>query len=221
MGGDRTCEIAAHALAAAGVSDLRWISRAEQAPTAAVLAAWQDSNPEVTVEWLPLPGGDEDALGAAWLGCLRGASAILRSGFDDDPLLAAAVRLGIPVVVVRTRAQDESRDASNAMPGIDLLSFRVHGPCPHVPLDRPRQAGAIPDGGALAVVAGHLAATELLVGLAGVSPPPGPGATARLLRIPFSASGPGDAQGLPHSADIPWSPACFACGGSGQEMTFS
>jgi hypothetical protein len=227
VGGDRTCEIAAHALAAAGVGALRWVAPPERAlwsatrsesvsraaasdRMSAALAAWRGSNPEVVVEGVPLPvasaSGAESlgTLGDQWLGCLRGASAVLRSGFDDDPMLGAAVRLGIPAVVVRGREAE----------GIELVSFRAHGPCPHVPLDGPSRAGAPPDESAAAVVAGHLAAAEILVGLAGIDPGRGGVATARMLRLP-------PAEAVPHSADIPWNPACFACGGSGQEMSFA
>jgi hypothetical protein len=178
VGGDRTCEIAAHALAAAGVGALRWVAPPERALGSATIsgamsetvAAWRGSNPEVVVEEMALPvalvAGAESlgALGEQWLGCLRGASAVLRSGFDDDPMLGAAVRLGIPAVIVRGREAE----------GIELVSFRVHGPCPHVPLDGPSKAGAPPDDddGAAAVVAGHLAAAEILVGLAGIGTAP-------------------------------------------------
>lgn len=223
VGGDRTCEIAAHALAAAGVGALRWVARPDRRSLgsgsgtisetmSSRLAAWRGSNPEVVVEGMALPvaaasaSGAESpgALGDQWLGCLRGASAVLRSGFDDDPMLGAAVRLGIPAVIVRGREAE----------GIELVSFRAHGPCPHVPLDGPSKTGAPPDGGAAAVVAGHLAAAEILVGLAGIELARPDVGTARMLRLP-----PG--QAVPDSADIPWNPACFACGGSGQEMSFA
>ena len=217
VGGDLTCRVAAHALAAAGVGRLRWVSRGAAPPPAAPVDAWRESNPELALEPAARPetdGGIEpEAAGRAWLACLAGASAVLRSGFDDDAMLAATVRLGIPTVVVRGREAE----------GVELLSFRVHRPCPHVPLDAPAQAAAAaPDAGAHAVLAGHLAAAEVLVALAGIAPPgadaaePGGGASgsARMLRLP-------GAEGPPRSADIPWSPGCFACGGSGQEMTFS
>jgi hypothetical protein len=218
VGGDLTCQIAAHALAAAGVGRLRWVSRGAAPPPAATVDAWRDSNPELALEGAALPqteGGPEPegGPGRAWLACLAGASAVLRSGFDDDAMLAATVRLGIATVVVRGREAE----------GVELLSFRVHRPCPHVPLDAPAQAAAAsPDAGAQAVLAGQLAAAEVLVALAGIAPPgahaaePGGGASgsARMLRLPA-------AEGPTRSADIPWSPGCFACGGSGQEMTFS
>jgi hypothetical protein len=218
VGGDRTCEIAAHALAAAGVGALRWVAPPERAldgatrsgatsPTkAAMLAAWRGSNPEVQVDEMALPAasGALGTLGDQWLGCLRGASAVLRSGFDDDPMLGAAVRLGIPAVIVRGREAE----------GIELVSFRAHGPCPHVPLDGTTKVTAAADDGASAVVAGHLAAAEILVGLCGIDTARPGVVTARMLRLP-----PGEA--VPHSADIPWNPACFACGGSGQEMSFA
>jgi hypothetical protein len=37
--------------------------------------------------------------------------------------------------------------------------------------------------------------------------------TARHLRLPLG-------RGTPRVQDIPWSPACFACGGHGAEMSF-
>jgi hypothetical protein len=217
VGGDVTCQLAAHALAAAGVGGVRWVSRAAAPPPAAMVNAWRESNPELAIEWAALPETDgrtePEAPGRAWLARLAGASAVLRSGFDDDPMLAVTVRLGIPTVVVRGREAE----------GVELLSFRVHRPCPHVPLDTPsKAAGAPPDAGAHAVLAGHLAAAEVLVALVGMVPAGAHAAdlagtasgSARMLRLP-------GAEGPPHSADIPWSPGCFACGGSGQEMTFS
>jgi len=97
VGGDRTCEIAAQALAAAGVGALRWVARPDRRSLgsgsgtisetmSSRLAAWRGSNPEVVVEGMALPvaaasaSGAESpgALGDQWLGCLRGASAVLR-----------------------------------------------------------------------------------------------------------------------------------------------
>src|SRR5438874_1834018 len=101
--------------------------------------------------------GDGAALGAASLylagagvGRLRVVSLIVRAGFDDDPMLRAAVRLGIPVVVMRASAG-----------AVDLVSFRHQGPCPHADLEVPTrpqsdsgQGGDGGDDGAGAVLAG-------------------------------------------------------------------
>src|SRR5262245_24063808 len=52
---------------------------------------------------------------AAWMEALRGCSAVVRSGFDDDPMLGVAKGMGIPVVVMR---------AGPAL--VDLIAFRRH-----------------------------------------------------------------------------------------------
>src|SRR6185312_7558158 len=89
---------------------------------------------------------------------------VVRSGFDQDALLGAAVRQGIPMIVARSR--DE---------GADLISFRRHGPCPHAPMDGPvlaatPAAGAPGSGtGAAAVVAAHAAAAEALALVSGAA----------------------------------------------------
>ena len=84
---------------------------------------------------------------AAWLAALDGADLVVRSGFDDDAMLRAAVRLGVPVVVPRAR---RSRRGAR---------FRRHGPLPARAAGR---AGQAPppraDGGA--AVAGTLGAAE-------------------------------------------------------------
>lgn len=132
--------------------------------------------------------------GAGWVSALTGATLILRAGFDDDPMLRAAVRLGIPVVVMRGGE------------AVDVVSFRHHGPCPHAALDVPvRAADDAGDDGALAVLAGTLAATEALWRI--VQPADGPRARHLKLRL--------DAE--PVAQDIPWSPECFLCGGSARE----
>jgi hypothetical protein len=133
--------------------------------------------------------------GTAWVEALTGATLILRAGFDDDPMLRAAVRLGIPVVVMRGGDQTA-----------DVVSFRHHGPCPHASLDVPvRAADDAGDDGALAVLAGTLAATETLWRIA--QPADGPRARHFKLRL----------DGDPVAQDIPWSPECFLCGGSARE----
>jgi hypothetical protein len=91
---------------------------------------------------------------------------------------------------------------------VDLVSFRRHGPCPHQEVDVPLQAAAAPsEEGAAAVLAGTLAAAEALLVLAH----PGLEPRARHLRVPL-------AEGEPVAAEIPWSPECFLCGGSGKEV---
>ncbi len=143
-------------------------------------------------------GGPAD--GSAWMTALRGASVVIRSGFEDDAMLNAAIRLGIPAVVMRT-----------GVGGIDLIAFRRQGPCPHAPLDfsRAPAVSAVATDEAAAVLAGTLAATEALWILAHPEAPP----RARHLRLPLDG-------GSPLAQDIPWTPECFVCGGSGQEASF-
>ena len=117
-------------------------------------------------------------------------------------MLRASVRLGVPVVVARARRA-----------AVDVVSFRRQGPCPHAPLDVPEVPAALPSDpeGAAAVIAGELAAAEVLLLLAGVlgdAP-----ARARHARLPLDG-------GDPRTSDLPWAPECFACGGSGSEMAF-
>lgn len=221
MGDDLACEVAARALAAAGVGRLRLIRATGPLPNE-VVAAMMSSSPDLKLEsgeWpragQGIPAGSEEgqSLGRAWLRAMDGASLLIRSGFDDDPMLRAAVRLGVPVVVMRGREE-----------GIDVLSFRRHGPCPHAPLDVPEQRGVPPQDGAEAVVAAHLAAAEVLVLLAGATTGQ---ARARQVSIPApvtaaaGADSGGGAGGAVRAADLPWTPECFACGGSGGEMSFS
>ncbi|HET6282919.1 MAG TPA: hypothetical protein VFH73_18305 [Polyangia bacterium] len=189
-GGDAAAETATRYLAAAGVGTLCLVG--------GVAGEWLDddlrgSNPNVTVDHRAWPDD-----GAAWLAALDGADLVVRSGFEDDAMLRAAVRRGIPAVVFRGR--DEA---------VDVISFRHQGPCPHAPLDVPAQAPTGPQDGAAAVVAGALAATEALHLLLGNGGP----APARHLKLPLDG-------GQPRTQEIPWSPACFACGGSGMEMSF-
>jgi len=191
-GDDLTAEVVARALGAAGVGTLRWLRRSElAAPVASALAG---SNPDLRVELPSWPSGP------GWVEALRGSALVVRSGFDDDVMLRAAIRLGLPAIVVR--AQEAQ---------IDLLSFRRHGPCPHLALDLPEVPAAPNDGGPAAVVAGHAAAAEALLILAGATADDG---RARHLRLPLDG-------GPPRTADLPWTPECFACGGVGTEMTFA
>jgi hypothetical protein len=136
-----------------------------------------------------------------WLGALGQASIAIRFGFDDDVLLTAAVRLGIPVVVVRASAE-----------GVDLLSFRRHGPCPHRELAASTRAAAVADraDGSAAVLAGTLAAAEAVLLLAAPTDAP----RARMLRLPLDG-------GAPLQAELPWAPECFRCGGHHQTASFA
>lgn len=209
VGGDLAAEVAARCLAAAGVGGLR-LSSPGGRPPPAVTAALAASNPDVRVEVRRWPDG-----GAAWLELIRGAAVVVRAGFDDDAMLRAAVRLGVPAVVTR------------ALPGrVDVLSFRRHGPCTHGPLEVPARPVTVSGvDGAAAVVAGTVAAAEVLAIVTGLA---GGGTRARLLGIPLDGGGGGDGDGgggaagagLPRAADIPWAPECFACGGAGTEMSF-
>jgi hypothetical protein len=136
-----------------------------------------------------------------WLSALGEASLAVRFGFDDDVLLTAAVRLGIPAVVVRATAA-----------GVDLLSFRRHGPCPHRELASGARAAAVADlsDGPAAVLAGTLAASEALLVLAAPTDTP----RARLLRLPLDGA-------APTHAELPWAPECFRCGGHHQTASFA
>jgi hypothetical protein len=110
-------------------------------------------------------------------------------------MLRAAVRLGIPVVVMR-----------GGQAGADLVSFRHHGPCPHAALDVPhRLAEPLGEEGGMAVVAGTLAAAEAVWRIA--RPEEGP--RARHLKLALDAD--------PVAQDIPWAPECFLCGGRAPE----
>lgn len=130
---------------------------------------------------------------------LAGASVIVRAGLDDDAMLRAAVRLGIPVVAVRSR-----EDA------VDVIAFPRHGPCPHAALDIASQkATQAPTEGTSALLAGTLAATEALWMLADPARLP----RARHLRMPLDG-------GAPTAQDIPWTPECFLCGGAATEAQF-
>jgi hypothetical protein len=146
---------------------------------------------------IPPPGGGAEA----WLPALRGSSAVMRFSFEDDPLLRAAVRLGLPAVFGRARVDR-----------VDVVSFRRHGPCPHLPVDLPTRGAAGTDvhpGAAVAVIAA-LVATELV----GILAAPGTGPRARLLRLRLGPGGDGEP---PLASEIPWAPECFICGGKSQE----
>jgi pimeloyl-ACP methyl ester carboxylesterase len=197
VGDGLAAETTARYLAAAGVGTLRLIGTAAAAAWDAEL---RGSNPDVALEHLARP-----ADGAAWMEALDGVAIVVRADFDDDAMLRAAIRLGVPAVILRG---DEDRDAA------DVVSFRKHGPCPHAPLDvAPVAAIPIPEGAA-SVVAGTLAASEALHVLLDKGETPARSGRARHLRVPLDGR---DAT----SQEIPWTPECFACGGSGNEMSFA
>jgi len=202
--GDLAAEIAARYLAAAGVGTVRLIGQAPPDPD--VLRA---SNPDLTVQSLPWPGGDQpghaDADGRAWVRALDGVDLVVRSGFDDDPMLRATVRLGIPVVLLRV-LDDRA----------EVLAVRRQGPCPHVDLAIPQhRAEGVFDGPA-AVVAGTLAAGEALLILIGPTAPAAAATPARARHLAVPLDG-----GEPRAQDIPWAPECCACGGGATEMVVS
>ena len=195
VGDGLAAETAARYLAAAGVGTLRLLG---DAPTTAWDAELRASNPDVALEHAPRPTD-----GAAWMEALAGVSIVVRADFDDDALVPAAVRRAVPLVVLRG---DEN--------AADVVSFRKHGPCPHAPLDVMSVAAVpIPDGPA-SVVAGTLGAAEALHVLIGHADVPARASRARHLRVPLDG---GEAV----TQDLPWTPECFACGGSGSEMSFA
>ena len=211
--GDLAAEVAARYLAAAGVGTVRLIggvrsssagagasASAASAPAASPYAsALRASNPDVVVEHRGWP-----ADGAAWVAALDGADLIVRAGFDDDPMLRASVRLGIPALLLR--ALDDRAE---------LIAFRRQGPCPHVDLEIPPRRAEAASNGAGAVVAGTLGAAEALLMLVGRAGDGELGASrARHLALPLDG-------GAPRVQEIPWSPECFACGGGAVEMVFS
>jgi hypothetical protein len=119
---------------------------------------------------------DAPADGGAWLSALARIDLVVRVGFDDDAMLGATKRLGLPVVVARaTSAQ------------VDLLSFPRRAPAPETSVDVPVQAAAAAEPGAADVVAGALAAAEALVRLARVD---GDVGRVRHLRLPLDGGAP-------------------------------
>jgi hypothetical protein len=95
--------------------------------------------------------------GGSWLSALAGVDLVVRAGFEDDAMLGASKRLGLPVIVLRaTPAQ------------IDLISFPRRAPAPETSLEVPTQAASPTSPGAADVLAGTLAAAEALIRLARV-----------------------------------------------------
>jgi hypothetical protein len=114
--------------------------------------------------------------GGSWLSALAGVDLLVRAGFDDDAMLGAAKRLGLPVLVLRA-----------APARVDILSFPRRAPAPETSLDVPAQAAAPATPGAADVVAGTLAAAEALVRLARVD---GDIGRTRHLRLPLDGGAP-------------------------------
>jgi hypothetical protein len=182
-------EAAALYLAGAGVGGLRLVG-AELAGIGAAIAGVNGTTAVDVHSW--------PADGDGWVAALRGAAVALRGGLDDDPMLRAAVRIGLPVVAMRARES-----------GVELLSFRRQGPCPHVSLAVPAAPSTRDvDVGAVAVVGGTLAAAEALWVVAGE---PAPEPRALLLKVDLAG---GDAT----RQEIPWRPECFLCGGAATEV---
>ncbi|HEV3030358.1 MAG TPA: hypothetical protein VG319_01890 [Polyangia bacterium] len=195
VGDALAAEIVARYLAAAGVGALRLISDGTAARDWE--AALRGSNPDVAVEHVARP-----ADGPGWMAGLDGAAIVVRADFGDDAMLPAAIRRGVPAVILR-----------GAEAVADVVSFRKHGPCPHAPLHIAAVAAVPFPDGAASVVAGTLAANEALHVLLG-DVAPARASRAWHLRLPLDG---GDAT----AQEIPWTPECFACGGSGTEMSFA
>lgn len=130
---------------------------------------------------------------AGWSAALAGQTAAVRFALDDDALLSAAAEHAVPLVLARV-----------AKGGIDLLSFRRSRTCGH-PL-REQQGGSSErdaDAGAAAVVAGTLAASEVLWLI--IDPERQP--NARLCRLGLQRSEASEVG----SAELPWPPPCPVC----------
>jgi hypothetical protein len=116
--------------------------------------------------------------GAAWLDALGGVDLVVRTDFDDDAMLGAAARLGVPVIVARAEADR-----------VDLLSFPRRDPDPAAEIDvRARPAQPTSDG-ATGVLAGTLAAAEALATLLRADAAPDARATHHL-RLPVDGGEP-------------------------------
>jgi len=200
VGDGLVAETCARYLAAAGVSRLGLAESLAAKP--GLREALGGSNPRVVLAPLATEANER----------LLHASLLIKEGFDDDPWLGAAIRQGCPAIFARA-FRDENRDV------VEMLSLRRQGPCPHHPLDRPTQVDATSatwaQAGAAATVAGTLAAAEALriLGARGRGEPDA--SPARHVRLILGGTA------APRVQDIPWSPACFACGGQGTEASFT
>ena len=124
------------------------------------------------------------------MAALDGVALVVRADFDDDALMPAAIRRGVPLVVMRGQESGENV--------VDVVSFRKHGPCPHAPLDVPRVAAVPLPEGAASVVAGTLAAAEALhVLIGGDAPIAARAARAHHLRVPLDGGDAVSQETLP------------------------
>ena len=127
---------------------------------------------QVIAREVPPAGGD------AWLEALAQIDLVVRAGFDDDPMLGAAKRLGLPVIVARATPTQ-----------VDVISFPRRAPAPDASLEVPPQAAEPAAPGAADVVAGALAAAEALVRIAHVNGNV-EGGRIRHLRLPVDGGAP-------------------------------
>jgi len=162
---------------------------------ARVLIVGEDMAARIATRYLEASGvgvvrtvGDEGipgpVNGRAWLAVLEDErpDLVVRSGFDDDALLGAARRVGLPVIVMRSREDL-----------VDVLSFPRTPPAAEASLDTPLKRAEPQRAGAAAVVAGTLAAAEALQVLVGHAPR----ASARHMRVPLDGR-------PPQVQEIPW-----------------
>lgn len=171
VGADLVIETALRYLVAAGVTRVSVVASSSDARALAERA-------RLAFDVVPPP---RDAAG--WKEAMRLVNVALRSDFADDALLGAARALGVPVVAVRTQHEV-----------VDLLSFRHERTEGDVPDVVPSPAAPAPDGAA-AVLAGTLAATEVLFRLLGRDEPSG----ARHVKLSLDG---GDVR----VQEIPWPP---------------
>jgi hypothetical protein len=125
---------------------------------------------EVIAREAPPDGGD------AWMKALAGIDLVVRAGFDDDAMLGAAKRLGLPVVVARALQSE-----------VDVVSFPRRAPMPDTSLEVPPRAAATSTSGAADVLAGTLAAAEALTRLVRID---GDIGRIRHLRLPLDGGAP-------------------------------
>ncbi len=114
--------------------------------------------------------------GEAWMEALAGVDLVVRAGFDDDAMLGAAKRLGLPVVVARALPTE-----------VDVLSFPRRAPAPDASLEVPPRAASASTSAATEVLAGTLAAAEALIRLGRID---GDIGRIRHLRLPLDGGAP-------------------------------
>jgi hypothetical protein len=122
---------------------------------ARVVVAGGDLTAEVAALYLRAAGAgtvtemrDLPSDAAGWLATLEGADLVVRSGWDDDPMVPVVRRLGVAAVAVRARAE-----------AVDLLAMPARAPDPDVTVDVPVHRLPHTDR-PTSVVAGALAAAE-------------------------------------------------------------